>query len=268
MAELEKTLAQQISLLATRIGNECKVLHGETAQNAADIVTINGAIDALEKGLEDLEGVVNAQTNIDDANVAATTTYSSSKIVSEITAAKQAVKDELLGGAGEAYDTLLELSELIAGNKSSIEALEAVAAGHVKYTEAQSLTDDQKGIARTNIGAASAADLSALDGRVSTAEGKITALEGKMTTAEGDIDAVEGRMTTAEGKITAAEGKITALEGKMTTAEGDIDALEGRMDTAEGAIDAVEADLAEVKANLGDLATDYVAVFEAALAAE
>ena len=233
MAELEKTLAQQISLLATRIGNECKVLHGETAQNAADIVTINGAIDALEQGLEDLEGVVNAQTNIDDANVATTTTYSSSKIASEITAAKQAVKDELLGGAGEAYDTLLELSELIAGNKSSIEALEAVAAGHVKYTEAQSLTDDQKGIARTNIGAASAADLSALDGRVST-----------------------------------AEGKITALEGKMTTAEGDIDALEGRMDTAEGAIDAVEADLAEVKANLGDLATDYVAVFEAALAAE
>lgn len=247
MAVLEKTLAQQISLLATRIGNECKVLHGETAKNAADIVTINGSLTDLSKGLEDLEGVVNAQTNIDDANVATTTTYSSSKIASEITAAKQAVKEELLGGAGEAYDTLLELSELIAGNKSSIEALEAVAAGHVKYTEAQELTDEQKGTARTNIGAAAAADLSALDGRV--------------TTAEGDIDAVEGRLDTAEGKI-------TALEGKMTTAEGDIDALEGRMDTAEGDIDAVEADLSEVKTNIGDMSTDYVAAFEAALAAE
>lgn len=261
MAVLEKTLAQQISLLATRIGNECKVLHGETAKNAADIVTINGSLTDLSKGLEDLEGVVNAQTNIDDANVATTTTYSSSKIASEITAAKQAVKEELLGGAGEAYDTLLELSELIAGNKSSIEALEAVAAGHVKYTEAQELTDEQKGTARTNIGAAAAADLSALDGRVTTAEGKVSALEGKMTTAEGDIDAVEGRLDTAEGKI-------TALEGKMTTAEGDIDALEGRMDTAEGDIDAVEADLDEVKTNIGDMSTDYVAAFEAALAAE
>lgn len=268
MAVLEKTLAQQISLFATRVGTECKTLHAETAANAASIATNAEAIDALEKGLSDLEGVVQAQTNIDDANVATTTTYSSSKIASEITAAKQAVKDELLGGAGEAYDTLLELSELIQGNQASIEALEAVAAGHVKYTEAQELTDDQKGIARTNIGAAAAADLTALAGRVTTAEGDIDAVEGRMSTAEGDIDALEGRMTAVEGSASANASAITALQGRMDTAEGDIDAVEGRMTTAEGAIDAVEADLAEVKTNIGDMSTDYVSVFETALAAE
>jgi chromosome segregation ATPase len=144
---------------------------GKITTIEGQITTINSDIDAVEKAIEDLEGIVAAQTNIDDANVATTTTYSSSKIVSEITAAKQAVKDDLLGGAGTAYDTLKELADLISTNASSIEALEALAAGHVKFDGAQELSDTQKSQARTNIGAASAADLTTLTGRVTTVEG-------------------------------------------------------------------------------------------------
>lgn len=156
--------------IATNEGN-ISTQGGKIATIEGQITTINSDIDAVEKSIEDLEDIVAAQTNIDDANVATTTTYSSSKIVSEITAAKQAVKDDLLGGAGTAYDTLKELADLIGTNASAIEALEALAAGHVKFDAAQELSDTQKSQARTNIGAASAADLSALDGRVTTVEG-------------------------------------------------------------------------------------------------
>lgn len=176
---------------------------GKIATIEGQITTINGDIDAVEKAIEDLEGIVAAQTNIDDANVTTTTTYSSSKIVSEITAAKQAVKDDLLGGAGTAYDTLKELADLIGTNASAIEALEALAAGHVKFDGAQELSDTQKSQARTNIGAASAADLSTLTGRVTTVEG------------------------------VAAQNKT---------------------------------DIAALTAAVGDTTTDYVAMFEAALA--
>lgn len=176
---------------------------GKITTIEGQITTINSDIDAVEKAIEDLEGIVAAQTNIDDANVATTTTYSSSKIVSEITAAKQAVKDELLNGAGEAYDSLKELADLIATNASAIEALEALAAGHVKYDGAQELSDTQKAQARTNIGAASAADLTTLTGRVTTVEG------------------------------VAAQNKT---------------------------------DIAALTAAVGDTTTDYVAMFEAALA--
>ena len=41
--------------------------------------------------------------------------------------AATAVKDELLNGAGEAYDTLRELGELIEENKDAIEALTELA---------------------------------------------------------------------------------------------------------------------------------------------
>lgn len=188
--------------IATNEGN-ISTQGGKIATIEGQITTINSDIDAVEKSIEELEGIVAAQTNIDDANVATTTTYSSSKIVSEITAAKQAVKDDLLGGAGTAYDTLKELADLIGTNASAIEALEALAAGHVKFDAAQELSDTQKSQARTNIGAASAADLSALDGRVTTVEG------------------------------VAAQNKT---------------------------------DIAALAAAVGDTTTDYVAMFEAALA--
>lgn len=74
------------------------------------------------------------------------------------------LKNELLGGAGEAFDTLKELADLIANNADAIDALRNLAAGHVKFDEAQSLTESQKTQARTNIGAVSKEEVdSAID---------------------------------------------------------------------------------------------------------
>lgn len=162
---------------ATRLG----AVETKASTNAGDITTAQGNISTLQTNLsklqEDLKGLqekVEAQTEIDDSKTATDKTYSSSKIASEITAAKQAVKDDLLGGAGEAYDTLKELADLITSNKDAIDALKEVANGHVKFNAAQSLTNEQKKQARDNIGAATAADVTSQGARLTTVEQKAT----------------------------------------------------------------------------------------------
>lgn len=221
MADTEKTLSSQVNALATRVGQEVKAVKGRVATN-------EGKITALETTVGNLQTTITNKSEINDEAVATTSTYSSSKIASEITAAKQAVKNDLLDGAGAAYDTLKELGALIDTNKDAIDALEAVAANHVVFNAAQDLNDTQKAQARTNIGAAAAADLTTLSGKVSANEAAIAA-----KASQADLD-------TANGKITANE---TAIAAKV--AKTDYDAF---------------------VAKVGDTQADFVASFEAALA--
>lgn len=61
-----------------------------------------------------------------------------------------------------------------------------------------------------------AEDITALVGRMDTAEGEIDALQEASAThaKQTDLDAVAGRMTTAEGKITTLEGKAHTHDNK------------------------------------------------------
>ena len=172
MAETE-TFSKQINNLAIRVGKECRLIYakiGKAALTTAEKNSLIGAINELDAAVKsndgDITAINTAITNlqsavsglIDDTTASTTKVYSSSKVDSQITAAKQAVKNDLLGGAGTAYDTLKELADLIETNKTAIEALQALAAGHVKYDAAQDLTDEQKAQARTNIGAIAASE--------------------------------------------------------------------------------------------------------------
>lgn len=139
------------------------------------VTTAEDKIAANESAIAAIKSAVASATNIDDVNVSTATTYSSSKITSEITAAKAAVKADLLGGAGEAYDTLKELADLIQTNEDAIDALEALAAGHVKYDGAQTITLEQQAQARANIGAAAATDLTTANGKIGEVETKAAA---------------------------------------------------------------------------------------------
>ena len=173
MAETE-TFSKQINNLAIRVGKECRLIYakiGKSALTTAEKTTLIGAINELDAAVKSNDGDISAinsaltalQTKlngiIDDTTASTTKVYSSSKVDSQITAAKQAVKNDLLGGAGTAYDTLKELAELIETNKTAIEALQTIAAGHVKYDAAQVLTEEQKTQARTNIGAVAASEV-------------------------------------------------------------------------------------------------------------
>lgn len=72
----------------------------------------------------------------------------------------------------------------------------------------------------------------------------------KPTTVAADLSALEGRVTTAEGKITTAEGKITTAEGKLATIQGDGEGsiTKAADDAKQAAIDAAATD-ATTKAN-------------------
>ena len=71
------------------------------------------------------------------------------------------LKNELLGGAGEAFDTLKELQTILENGKAEVDALKELAAGHVKYDETQGLTVSQQAQARANIGAVSEGEMDA-----------------------------------------------------------------------------------------------------------
>ncbi len=142
--------------------------------NKTNITTLQTSLTKVQTDLKTLQDQVASATNIDDTKSSTTTTYSSSKITSDISAAKQAVKDDLLGGAGTAYDTLKELADLIITNKDAITALQTLAAGHVKFDGAQSLTTAQQTQARSNIGAADSATVSGYGTRLTNVEAKAT----------------------------------------------------------------------------------------------
>ena len=183
-------LSASVNTLTTRVNTAESGIStntGDIATAKAGISSLQSTVASVQADIAELQAAVAAATEISDAKTATTTTWSSSKISSELTAAKTAVKNELLGGAGTAYDTLKELADLITTNASSIEALEALAAGHVRFNAAQTLTDAQKTQARSNIGAASASDHTALANRVTTAEAGISANAGAISSLSSAV---------------------------------------------------------------------------------
>lgn len=84
-------------------------------------------------------------------------------------------------------------------------------------------------------------DISALDTRLTTAEGDIDAVETRATNLESSMSTAESDIDTLQSTLTTAVGNISTLTTKIGTAEDDIDALETRMTTAESDINALEA---------------------------
>lgn len=157
MAEISKSLESRVSEFSARTGQEIKKVRGEIATSNTAAEALTQRVAANEGAITNLQSEVAKKVEIDDAQASATKTYSSQKVDSQITAAKQSVKNDLLGGAGEAYDTLKELADALVTNKDAITALQQIAKGHVQFDKAQALNDDQKKQARANIGALSAA---------------------------------------------------------------------------------------------------------------
>lgn len=157
MAGISKSLESRVSEFAARTGQEIKKVRGEIATSNTAAEALTQRVAANEGAITNLQSEVAKKVEIDDAQASATKTYSSQKVDSQITAAKQSVKNDLLGGAGEAYDTLKELADALVTNKDAITALQQIAKGHVQFDKAQALNDDQKKQARANIGALSAA---------------------------------------------------------------------------------------------------------------
>lgn len=240
------TLNQQIQALATQVGSDVKTLIAKqgdlstltTTQKASLVVAIN----ELNATLVQMDKNI-----IDDAQTVANKTWSSNKIVSEISTKCNEVKSALLGGAGEAYDTLKELADLITENKELIDSLQELAGAHVRYDAAQELSPSQKTQARTNIGAADDADYQTTKTQVNTNKTAIGTLSSLSTSAKTDlVSAINEVKTQADKGVSdaaTAKSAADAAQQTATAAQSDVDALE---------------------AAIGATDTDFVAVYTAA----
>jgi len=140
------SLQTRIESLVIRIAQEFNTLNSKTG-TLANLTTTDKS--SLVAAINELQSAVLSGTGIDDANVALTTTYSSSKIVTLL----DTLKAEILGGADAAYDTLVEIQQLLQDGTSGLDALLAAVNNRVRFDAAQTLTVIEQQQARENIGA-------------------------------------------------------------------------------------------------------------------
>ena len=137
------SLVVRLSDLSTRIATEVKALRTLINGNTADLsalTTTNKT--SLVAALNELKTLIPAASaSIDDASTAAGTTWSSTKINSQINAAIAA----LVNGAPGSSDTLKELADQLA-------ALVQADTGMLSFAGAQTLTAEQKTQGCTNLG--------------------------------------------------------------------------------------------------------------------
>lgn len=224
MAEISKSLESRVSEFAARTGQEIKKVRGEIATGNTAAEALTQRVAANEGAITNLKSEVAKKVEIDDAQASATNTYSSQNVEAKITAAKQAVKNDLLGGAGEAYDTLKELADALVTNKDAITALQQIAQGHVQFDKAQSLNDEQKKQARANIGALSAAvEKSGIALDTLTEEGSYVVTGATGLPADFTADPVFVTVTKAGTATVQMVGGVQGAEYKLfarTAADG------------------------------------------------
>jgi hypothetical protein len=153
------TMAQRIIDLATRISTECKSIRTLTNGNAADL----SALATTQKGnlvaaMNELKGLIDGLSassgaQINDAATATTTTWSSTKISSDIAAAINA----LTTGAPGALNTLDELATALGDDANFAATITTALANRVRVDAAQALTLPQQAQGRANLGAQEAA---------------------------------------------------------------------------------------------------------------
>jgi predicted nucleic acid-binding Zn-ribbon protein len=231
-------------------------------EDGAALDSLTEIVTAFQDADSDLQGVI-------DANGGRLTTLESEMDAVEVRATDLEAKDvahtNRLNGLDS--DQLVQNGRL-SGVEGRATALETKQGSALLHTTATNVSDAINELHAELDG--EAADLTALENRVTTEEGHVdelqadmdavearaTALEGRATVNEGDIDDLETKVGTATLATVATDlsaavnelhaeldievGDLTALEGRVTTAEGEIDTLQSEMDAVEGRATSLE----------------------------
>lgn len=156
------SLETRIVALAQAMGADVKALTAAQGSLSALNTTTKTSLVAAINELMTLIGSAGASIDDGAGNGSTAVTWSADKIFDSIEAAKTAVKNDLVGGAGAALDTLNELAAALGNDPSFAATIATEIANRVRFDAAQTLTSPQQAQARANIGAASAADVSGL----------------------------------------------------------------------------------------------------------
>jgi len=149
------SLQTQIQSLVIRLSDEFKAVHAKIGNLGTLSTTDRSSLTAAINELKSTIASGGSGAGIDDSQVSTTTTWSSDAILTRL----DTLKNEILGGADAAYDTLLEIQQALTGNTGAVDALLAAVNVRVRYDEAQTLTLFEQTQACTNIGAARVDDL-------------------------------------------------------------------------------------------------------------
>lgn len=157
-------------------------------------------------------GITDAETKTDaSAKLTEAKTYAD--------AAATKVKNDLLNGAGTAYDTLKELGDLIDDNVDAIDALEKVAATKANASDLTSHTSNKSnphGVTLAQLGVtATKEELNIMDGVTATAA-EINVLDG-ITATTAELNYVDGVTSNIQTQLNAKQASIT---GAATTITG------------------------------------------------
>ncbi|WP_199052428.1 hypothetical protein [Aquitalea sp. ASV15] len=139
ITELAQSIAADIKLLKANQGN-LSVLN-TTAKNSL-VAAINEVLQLAQAAA----GAAGA--SIDDTAASNTKTYSSTKI----TGLLADLKNQILGGASAAYDTLQEIEAKLGSDDTALANLLTAVGNRISFADAQSLTAAQQLQACTNLG--------------------------------------------------------------------------------------------------------------------
>jgi hypothetical protein len=146
------TLEQRVKDALTDVSTELNL----AASKRGDLTSLTTAAKTnLVVAINEVNSAIAAASGINDAQTGTGTTWSSQKIVDEVLAAK----NEILGGASAAFDTLLEIQTAIESNDGEIGSLLTAINERVSVNAAQGLTAPQKQNARDNIDVYSKAEI-------------------------------------------------------------------------------------------------------------
>ena len=154
------TQSQILTQLSIQVGVDIKDIRNKigTLPNltTTEKTSLVGAINELDAKVASLQ---NATAINDSTNASTTETYSVTKILSSIQNAVNALKNDLVNGAGSALDTFKELADAINNDSTFAQTLALGLGKKVDFSQVQSLTLAEKLQARTNIGAVGLADI-------------------------------------------------------------------------------------------------------------
>ncbi|MCD9085557.1 ESPR-type extended signal peptide-containing protein [Stenotrophomonas sp. SY1] len=114
-------------------------------------------------------------------------------------------------------------------------------------------TDGARALTGVQAGALAADSTEAVNGsQLFATNTNVTALGGRMDTAEGNITSLDGRMTSAEGNITTVQGDISSINTNITSMQGDITSLDNRTTLNEGSITSLQGDISTITNNINN----------------
>lgn len=146
------TLAAQINALASGIGADIKDLRTKQGTLTSLSTTAKANLVAAINELYSMLGNAGAQINDTAGDGNTTETWSANKIFDTIEAAKLAVKNDLVNGAGATLDTLNELAAALGNDPNFATTLATEMGKRVRFDAAQTLSAAEKLQACNNIG--------------------------------------------------------------------------------------------------------------------